>query len=89
MGQGEKLHDRMAENMLALQNHGAGEAQEQNVNAPDYRMQQEIEEERMSVELDICKRIAQGLSNEQDALYVASSFGLKTEFLKEQEHEMG
>lgn len=58
------------------------------MSGPDFRMQQEIEEERMMVELAIVQRISRGIATESDARYVAASFGLTTEFNKEQQHEM-
>ena len=55
----------------------------------DYRMQQELEEERMVLEMDIVRRMAIGATNLEDALYTASVFGLLTEFKKEHQNEMG
>lgn len=56
------------------------------MSGPDFRMQQELEEERMMVELAIVQRISQGIATEADARYVAASFGLTTD--KEKQHEM-
>ena len=53
--------------------------------APDYRMQQEDEAERMAYELGILSRI----KDRDDALYVAASFGLTNEFKWEKQHEVG
>ena len=53
----------------------------------DQRAMEEMEAERYYVEMAILRRIAK--YSLDDAPYVAVSFGLTSEFEKEQENEMG
>jgi hypothetical protein len=48
--------------------------------------QQELENERMMVELAIVQRMERGLSTSDDAYYVARSFGLTTERNRDGNH---
>ena len=59
------------------------------MNEQDERAQEECEQERMTVEMEILHRIARGTTTLDDALYVAVSFGLTKEFKQENEYEMG
>ena len=42
----------------------------------DYRMQQQVEEERMALAMEVLKRVAQGMSTQADARFLASELGL-------------
>tara|TARA_R110000868_G_scaffold150390_1_gene373555 strand:- start:1405 stop:1569 length:165 start_codon:yes stop_codon:yes gene_type:complete len=52
------------------------------MNSPDYRMQEELEQERQAFEMSILRRMVEKQLL-ADADYVAASFGLLTEFKKE------
>ena len=50
----------------------------------DYRMQQQVEEERMALAMEVLKRVAQGMSTQADARFLASELGL-THYVTEKE----
>lgn len=53
----------------------------------DFTAQQQLEEERMFMLLAILQRVARGMSNQADALVLASELGLTTEH-RRNNHEM-
>lgn len=59
------------------------------MNGPDFRMQQELEEERMALSLEILQRIERGVATHADMIFLASELGLSNEFSKEVHHEVG
>ena len=52
----------------------------------DERWQEELEQERMMRSLEVLQRVARGLSNEQDALFLAAELGLVLQYKQETEH---
>lgn len=53
------------------------------VSAPDFRMQQELEEERMRLSLEALKRVAEGTSTNADATFLAAELGFKDIYQQE------
>ena len=49
----------------------------------DERAQQQLEEERMMITLRVLQRVSRGLTNEADALFLASELGLSTQYKQE------
>lgn len=54
----------------------------------DWRMQQELEEERAALSIAALRRVANGTSNQEDARFLASELGLTKQFQQESKHEM-
>ena len=53
---------------------------------PERQQQRELEEERLMLSLAVLQRVSRGLSNEADALFLASELGLTTQYRKEPDH---
>ena len=58
------------------------------MNSPDFRMQQELEEERMMRSLKVLRRVDRGMATHDDVMFLASELGLTTEFQQEKQNEM-
>lgn len=52
------------------------------MNGPDFRQQQELEEERMALSLEALHRVDRGLATHDDVLFLASELGLVSEFIR-------
>ena len=54
---------------------------------PDYRMQQEAEEERMAHSIAVLRRIAKGMGTRADARFLAGELGLTHQYMEKDHAE--
>lgn len=53
------------------------------MNSPDYRQQEEIEEQRQTILLEVLHHVSHGTSTKGHALLLAAELGLLTQYLQE------